>query len=47
MKQTDYHKPGYWKDWYWNKGGREKVQAQRKVTEYIRYKKELLCKSTI
>lgn len=24
------HKEGYWKDWYWNKGGREKVQARRK-----------------
>ena len=45
--QKEYHKKGYWKDWYWNKGGRERVQAQRKVTEYIRYKKELLCKSTI
>ena len=26
----DYHKPGYWKDWYWNKGGRDKVQAKRR-----------------
>ena len=26
----EYHKPGYWKDWYWNKGGRDKVQANRK-----------------
>ena len=25
--QKDYHKEGYWKDWYWNKGGREKVKA--------------------
>ena len=47
MKQKDYHKQGYWKDWYWNKGGREKIQAQRKITEYVRYKKELLCNSTI
>lgn len=23
----------YWKDWYWNKGGREKVQHSRKVTQ--------------
>jgi hypothetical protein len=37
----DYHKPGYWKDWYWNKGGREKVQAKRKISEYNRYIKQL------
>lgn len=37
----DYHKPGYWKDWYWNKGGREKVQSKRKQWEYNRYIKEL------
>ena len=37
----DYHKPGYWKDWYWNKGGREKVQAKRKILEYNRYTKQL------
>ena len=32
-KQKDYHKPGYWKDWYWNKGGRDKVQARRTSEE--------------
>ena len=26
----EYHKPGYWKEWYWNKGGRDKVQSKRK-----------------
>ena len=36
MKQKDYHKPGYWKDWYWNKGGREKVQETRYIAEYER-----------
>ena len=25
---------GYWKDWYWNKGGRDKVQARRQRVEY-------------
>lgn len=35
----DYHKPGYWKDWYWNKGGREKVQQSRKVTQVQNYEK--------
>ena len=30
--------PEYWKYWYWNLGGREKVQAKRKINEYIRYK---------
>ena len=39
MKQKDYHKPGYWKDWYWNKGGREKVQAKRYIAEYEREKR--------
>lgn len=32
----DYHKPGYWKDWYWNKGGREKVQYSKKVTQVLK-----------
>ena len=35
----DYHKEGYWKDWYWNKGGREKVQAKRKINDYNNYKR--------
>lgn len=39
MKQKDYHKPGYWKDWYWNKGGREKVQEKRYIAEYEREKR--------
>ena len=30
----------YWLDWYWNKGGREKVQARRKLADYNRYKKK-------
>ena len=33
----DYHKPEYWKDWYWNKGGRDKVQYSRKVTQPRNY----------
>ena len=36
-------KPGtseYWMDWYWNRGGREKVQARRYIREYERYKKK-------
>lgn len=33
------HREGYWKDWYWNKGGREKVQAKRYIAEYKRLKK--------
>jgi len=31
--KKDYHKPGYWKEWYWNKGGRTKVQAKRYIAE--------------
>ena len=27
----------YWHDWYWNRGGREKVQHSRKVTQPKRY----------
>lgn len=34
MKYTD---KGYWKDWYWNKGGRAKVQHSRKVTQPLNY----------
>ena len=30
----------YWKDWYWNKGGREKVQARR-TSEEGRLKEKL------
>ena len=36
----DYHKPGYWKDWYWNKGGRDKVQYSRKVAQPNNYNKK-------
>lgn len=25
-----------WRDWYWNRGGREKVQYSRKVTQVLR-----------
>lgn len=35
------HRPGYWKDWYWNKGGREKVQHSRKVTQPRNYGNKL------
>jgi len=34
-----------WTDWYWNKGGREKVQYSRKVKQvelYEQRKQELL-----
>ena len=30
-----YNEPGYWRDWYWNRGGREKVQYSRKVTQRL------------
>jgi len=42
MKQNIL-KPGtkeYWKDWYWNRGGREKVQARRYIREYERFKQQ-------
>lgn len=30
-------------DWYWNRGGREKVQARRYIREYEREKAKKLC----
>ena len=36
----DYHKPGYWKDWYNNKGGREKVKASIKKRQIESLKKQ-------
>ena len=30
----------YWMDWYWNRGGREKVQARRKTQKEIIFKHE-------
>ena len=35
-------KPGtkeYWKDWYWNKGGKEKVKKSRASNEKKNYQK--------
>ena len=41
IKKKDYHKPGYWKDWYWNKGGKEKVQYSKKVNQVMnKYNRE-------
>ena len=37
----EYHKEGYWKDWYWNKGGRDKVQASRKERAEIKKKEPI------
>jgi len=28
----------YWMDWYWNKGGREKVQERRKERGKLNFK---------
>lgn len=41
MSQFKWGTKEYWHDWYWNRGGRDKVQARRKITEYNRYKKSL------
>ena len=30
--------PEYWRDWYWNRGGRERIQAKRKQNGYVGYK---------
>lgn len=30
----------YWKDWYWNKGGREKVMSKRYINEYERARRQ-------
>lgn len=37
----DYHKPGYWKDWYWNKGGRNRILPTRAIRDYENYKRKL------
>lgn len=31
---------GYWRDWYWNKGGREKVLYSRHITQPLNYNKK-------
>ncbi len=31
----------YWRDWYWNRGGREKTQARRKKTDAERIVREM------
>lgn len=31
----------YWKDWYWNRGGREKIQAKRHAATVERYRKQM------
>ena len=41
MEKFKYGTKEYWMDWYWNKGGREKVQAKRYLREYKRYKEKL------
>lgn len=33
----------YWNDWYWNQGGRDKVQATRYIAEYKRLRKKEKC----
>lgn len=35
----DTEKNAKWRDWYWNRGGRERIQAQRKA-RYWMTKKE-------
>ena len=40
MEKLKHGTPEYWKDWYWNRGGREKVQAKRYIAEYNRFKKK-------
>ena len=38
MSETkNYHKPGYWKEWYWSKGGRAK-----RIERYKREKNKLM-----
>lgn len=35
-KKLKHGTPEYWRDWYWNRGGRDKVQYSRKVTQVLR-----------
>lgn len=46
MEKKYKRKPGYWKDWYWNKGGREKVQAKRYIREYERERSTMVVQSS-
>lgn len=36
MEKFKHGTKEYWRDWYWNRGGREKVQAKRYIREYER-----------
>lgn len=40
MKKKSTYNSEYWHDWYWNRGGRDKVQVSRKLNEYKRYKRQ-------
>lgn len=44
-KKFKYGTKEYWKDWYWNKGGREKVQAKRYIREYERERSKKVVQS--
>ena len=37
----------YWMDWYWNRGGREKVQAKRYIREYEREKEKWRARTSV
>ena len=34
MEKLKHGTKEYWKDWYWNRGGREKVRIARKIRDY-------------
>ena len=39
MHKFKHETKEYWKDWYWNRGGREKVKKSRASTEKKDYHK--------
>ena len=41
MEKLKHGTPEYWRDWYWHRGGREKVQAKRYIREYERTRKKI------
>ena len=42
MNQFKHGTKEYWMDWYWNRGGRDKVQARRLAAKEITFKHQKL-----
>lgn len=40
MSELKHGTKEYWMDWYWNRGGRDRVQAKRKINGFVGFKKK-------